>query len=71
MSAVSKWIDLDSPEFQKVEKPIFMRKITLIGVEGGVYQVDKAGYLWCKSQPVTIELEGETVGLRFAAKAVN
>ena len=68
---IVRWVDLDSPEFQKVEKPSFQRKIILGGVELGVYQVDKAGYLWCKDKPVFIELGDEVVGLRYSAKAVN
>ena len=68
---IERWVDLDSPEFKKVERPIFQRKLIVMGVDGGVYQVDRAGYLWCKGKPVFIELNGEFVGIRYSARAVN
>lgn len=68
---IERWIDLDSAEFKSLEKPIFQRKIVVTGVEAGFYQVDKAGYLWCKGKPVFLKVGSEFVGLRYAARAVN
>lgn len=68
---IDRWIDLDGPEFKKVEKPTFQRKIIQIGIEGGVIKVDNAGYMWQNGKPVYTELDGRFVGLRFSAKALN
>lgn len=73
MSAVNieRWIDMDGEDFKRIEKPTFVRKIVTIGIEGGVIKVDNAGYMWAGENPVHAELDGELVGLRYAAKAVN
>ena len=68
---IDRWIDLDGADFKRVEKHNFIRKIISIGLEGGVITVDKAGYMWQGDNPVHAELDGQLVGLRFAAKAVN
>ncbi len=67
----SRWLDVDSPNFQKVWRPIFQRKIIDIGVEEGIIKADRAGYLWKDGKPFYIEYDGELVQLRYAAKAVN
>lgn len=68
---IERWIDMDSADFQRLERPIFLRKIITIGVEAGIYKLDKAGYMWKDGKPVYAELDGGYVGLRFSAKAVN
>lgn len=68
---IERWIDLDSADFKRTEKPTFIRKVLNIGIEEGIITVDKAGYMWKGSTPVHTELDGELVGLRYAAKAVN
>jgi len=68
---INRWIDMDGPDFKRVEKHNFIRKIISVGIEGGVIKVDKAGYMWQGENPVHAELDGQFVGLRFAAKALN
>jgi len=68
---IDRWIDLDGLDFKQVERHTFIRKIVMVGIEGGVIVADKAGYLWQGENPVHAELDGKFVGLRYSAKAVN
>jgi hypothetical protein len=68
---ITRWIDMDGPDFQRLEQHNFIRKIIRVGIEGGAIKVDKAGYMWQGENPVHAELDGGLVGLRFAAKAAN
>jgi hypothetical protein len=69
--SIERWIDLDSADFKRLENHGYIRQQTLRAIELGVIVVDKAGYMWFKEQPIHAELDGQTVGLRLAAKAVN
>jgi len=68
---IDHWIDMDGADFKRVERHNLIRKIINIGIEDGAITVDKAGFMWQGSRPVYAELDGQLVGLRFAAKAAN
>lgn len=68
---IDRWIDINGPDFKRMERHTFILKIINIGIEGGIIQVDSAGYMWQKGNPVYGELDGQFVGLRYAAKAIN
>lgn len=74
MINVSRWIDIDSPEAQKIEKYNFIKKIITIGLEDGMIASNNDGQLWVvrgERNPVHAEIDGELVGLRYMAKAPN
>ncbi len=68
---IERWVDLDSAEFTQIENHGWIRRFTLRAVELGCITVDRAGYMWGEGNPVHAELNGQIVGLRYAAKAVN
>jgi len=68
---IERWIDLDSADFKRMENHSWIRQNTLQAVELGVITVDRAGYMWFNETPIHGQLDGQIVGLRLAAKAVN
>ena len=71
MVSIDSWIDMNSLDFERVEKHNLIRKIVNVGVEAGLITIDKLGYMWQDSNPVHAELDGKLVGLRYSAKAIN
>lgn len=74
MITVDRWIDIDSPEAQKIEKYNFTKKIITIGLEDGLIAPNNQGQLWIvrgNRNPVHVEIDGKLVGLLYKAKAPN
>lgn len=71
---IDRWVDLDSAEARKMERYNKIREYIKIGLEVGLYRMDKEGYMWVTKEPgvpVHGELDGKLVGLRYSAKAAN
>lgn len=68
---IEKWIDMNSPDFNRIDNHVLILKIINVGVESGIITVDNAGYMWKDNNPIHAELDGGLVGLRYSAKAVN
>jgi hypothetical protein len=68
---IDRWIDIDGPEFQKIETPNFIRKIIQVGINGGLIKIDSRGYMYQGTNPIHAELDGKLVGIRFSSKANN
>ena len=74
MITVDRWIDIDIPEAQKIEKYNFTKKIITIGLEDGLIAPNNQGQLWIvrgNRNPVHVEIDGKLVGLLYKAKAPN
>ena len=70
---ITKWVDLDDPEFKTVEYYTYIRKVVLAGLEYKIITPDKMGNLYMDdgATPISAELNGETVGVRYSMKALN
>lgn len=69
---ISRWLDLDSPEFKSIEDYTMSRRSTLRAIEVGAIIPDKNGNLYTENGiPVWDYVNGECVGVRISAKALN
>lgn len=68
---IKRWIDLESPEFEKVENPNAIKKLVKRGLELGAITIDKHGYMKSGDNIIHVEIGSELVGLRYTLKAVN
>jgi len=68
---IDHWIDMNSADFQRVERHTLIKRIVDVGIQSGMIKVDLAGYMTQAGEPVHAELDGKFVGLRYSAKALN
>lgn len=68
-----RWVDMNSDEFSVNEDYKKIRELTRRAIEVGAMVPNKDGNLYINgtNTPITDEINGEVVGVRFCQKACN